>query len=526
MSTPFDPASVAEGSKEPNREGPWDALQRRWKIIVATAVLLVVVVGASSVLQTKQYTASATLLFRSTDFAQQLFGTNFLPPSKDPSRDAATNQNLVRLRTVADRTADALKNGLTGAEIADRVTAEPQGASDLVLVKAVDPSPERAARIATEFARQFVQFRRDADQRVVNAAGRLVTRELGAMTPAQKASSQGQSLLRRQGQLEILASLQTGNAELVQAAAVPAHPSSPRTKRNVLLAAVLGLVLGAGIALFVDRLDQGIRSVRDVEQLLPVPVLAQVPRRGGLSAGDTGIHPTSGDLDAFRLLRSHLRYFNVDGKVRTLLVTSAEAGAGKTTVAIGLGLALAQGGDRVVLVEADLRRPALRARLGRTGAREGLAEVLSGELELADALTTETVEIAGAGPGPSITVLGAGLSAPNPAELLESARMRALLAELREQFDIVVVDSAPPLLIPDSTPLLRIVDGVVAVCRIGGTKRSGASRLAAYLRSIDSPLLGSVVNDIRSSRHGGYGYGYGYGDYESNREDRTLVGRA
>lgn len=508
---------MAGGSHEPGLDSVREALRRRWKVLAATLVLLIVAVLVSSVLQEKRYTASATLLFRSTDFAQQLFGTNFLSPSKDPSRDAATNQNLVRLRTVADRTARSLDNGLTGTEIAERVTTEPQGASDLVLVKVTDTIPERAAEIATEFARQFVEFRRGADQRVVQAAVDLVERELAAMSSSQRASSQGQSLQRRRGQLEVLASLQTGNAELVQAAAVPTKASSPRIKRNLVLAAVLGLVLGTGLALLVDRLDQGIRSTRDVEQLLPVPVLAHVPRRGGLSANDSGIHPSSNDLDAFRLLRSHLRYFNVDGQVRTLLVTSAEAGAGKTTVTIGLGLALAQGGDRVVLVEADLRRPALRARLGNTAPREGLAEVLSGELPLSDALTVEEVAISGVPGAVSVNVLGAGLSAPNPAELLESARMRQVLDDLREQFDIVLVDSAPPLMIPDSTPLLRAVDGVVAVCRIGGTKRSGATRLVSYLQSIESPLLGSVVNDIPANRRANYGYYYG--GYETSSDD-------
>ncbi len=524
MTTPFGPPPEAKGPHDPRHEGPLEALQRRWKVIVATTVLLVVIVGLGSALQGKQYAASATLLFRSTDFAQQLFGTNFLAASKDPARDAATNQNLVRLRTVADRTASALDNGLSGRQIADRVTVEAQGTSDLVIVKAVDSSPQRAAQIATEFAQQFVTFRREADQRVVNAAGDLVERELDGMTAAQRRTSQGQSLLQRRAELEILASLQTGNAELVQAAAPPESPSSPRTKRDVALAAVLGLVLGAGLALLVNRLDQGIRSVRDVERLLPVPVLAQIPRRDGLSATEIGMRPASIDLDAFRLLRSHLRYFNVDGKVRTLLITSAEAGAGKTTVAIGLGLALAQGGDRVVLVEADLRRPALRSHLGNTAPCKGLAEVLSGDLELCDALTTEVVEVGGVAQAPEITVLGAGLVAPNPAELLESARMKRVLKELGERFDVVLVDSAPPLLIPDSTPLLRVVDGVIAVCRIGGTKRSGASRLDSYLRSLDSPLLGTVVNDIRSSRQGGYGYGYG--EYGSDRPDRAAEAQA
>src|SRR5690606_38624006 len=124
-----------------------------------------------------------------------------------------------------------------------------------------------------------------------------------------------------------------------------------------------------------DRLDQGIRSVQEIERILPVPVLAQVPRRTGLraaprpGAGSDAINPTSADLDPFRLLRSHLRYFNVDREMKSLLITSAEAGAGKTTVSICLAAALVQGGDRVVLIEADLRRPALRARLGETTPR-------------------------------------------------------------------------------------------------------------------------------------------------------------
>jgi capsular exopolysaccharide synthesis family protein len=495
-----------------------DAIRRRWRVAVACAVIVPVLVGLYSVLQPKEYTATSVLLFRSTDFAQQLFGSTVMSGSKDPSREAATNANLVSLRAVSALTAKELGDKTT-AEVADAVTAAPEGTSDLVKISATDKRPAEASRIATTFADQFVQFRRQADEAVIDRANQLVTRQLASMSPKEKATPQGESLQRRSDQLRILASLQTGNAEVVQRAGIPTHPSSPRVLRNVVIALFLGMVLGVGLALLVDRLDQGIRSVDEIEKLIPAAVLARVPRRDGLRSAGVGataspLHPSASDLDAFRLLRSHLRYFNVDREVKTLLVTSADAGAGKTTVSLCLAAALVQGGDRVVLVEADLRRPALRDRAGVAGTQPGLAEVLTGGTTLAEALIELPLEVAegDADTDVQVTMLGSGAMPPNPAELLESRRMLEVLDELRADYDIVIVDSAPPLIVPDAVPLLRAVDGVIVVCRVGATRRTEAQRLSDLMATLGAPVLGTVANDIKSSGQFGRDYGYyGYG---------------
>lgn len=487
------------------------ALRRRWKLIVAAVILVPLVVGVISALQEKQYSASSTLLFRSTNFAEQLFGTSYLPASKDPAREAATNANLVSLDAVAVRTARKLGGGVTGSEVADKVEAAPEGASDLVTVTARDPDPRRAAEIARVFADQFVQFRRQADQAVINRAQSLVADRLVTMSPRQRAGSQGRTLQQRADQLQILASLQTGNAEVVEQATVPGSPSSPRVARNIALAIVLGAALGLGLALLADRLDQGLRSVEEIEDVFPSPVLAQIPRRPGLrSAGaaqDRALHPEAADLDPFRLLRTRLRYFNVDRTVRTILVTSADPGAGKTTVSMCLAVALAQAGDRVILLEADLRRPALRERLGVTAPTAGLSELLAGDITLTDAIKAVEVPLGEHAPV-TLDLIASGAVPPNPAELLESQRMRDLLAELSDQYDAVIVDSAPPLLVPDTVPLLGTVDGVLAVLRVGSTPRREAAALASQLAGVSSPLLGTIANDVRRSRLYDYSYTY------------------
>lgn len=484
-------------------------LRRRWRIIVLCAVL----VGASAVgfslLQSKAYTASASLLFRDPGFDQKLFGTSFFIPNNDPTREAATNIDLVSLPTVAARTANVL--GLRAGLIKSEVSVRGVGQANVAKISATDPSPVRAAKIANVYAQQYILFRQQADRSKISAAQGLVQNKLASLSPSQRNSDGGQ-LQNRSDQLGILAALQTGNAELVQAANVPNSPSSPLTKRNGILGTLLGLMLGIGLAFGADRLDRRIRDASGLEAAYGVPILGTVPESPVYQRTGAGSLPPI-EAEAFALLRARLRYFNVDRDVRSLLITSAIPGEGKTTVALNLAIAEALAGTtKIVLVEADLRRPVLSRRLGIPSG-PGLAEILSRNATLESALREIPPpghENGSNGFVSSLSVITAGAIPPNPAELIESRAMIDLLSALSERFDLVIIDCPPTAIVSDAIPLMRLVSGVVIVSRIGVTTRDVARHLHEQLIKLNAPTLGVVANAVPPTSRGYYGYGYGY----------------
>jgi capsular exopolysaccharide synthesis family protein len=470
-------------------------LRRRSTILLVCVVALPAGALGYSLSAGKEYTATAKLLFRDPGFDQKLLGGPVLAPSVDPAREAATNIGLVSLETVAGRAASAITSRrLTPAEIIGKVTVAAQGQSNVVAVSAVDGDPEFAARLANTISRQYIAFRRDADRSKIDQAVRLVQRQLRGLTAAQRDGSQGRSLRQQVNQLRVLAALQTGNAELVQRALAPDAPSSPKPLRNAILALILALALGVGLALLLDRLDSRLRGGDDAERLLGRPVLGTIPESSSLR-GDHGdaLHLAGQEAEAFRTLRANLRYYDIDHDVRSLLVTSSAPGDGKSTVARYLAATAAAAGVHAVLVEADLRRPTLNALYPVLRPR-GLSEVLSDQATLAATIQQLPVSVAGAPTGKTLDVIGAGSPPPNPTDLLESERMRAVLADLHETYDLVVVDSSPVTVVPDSIPILREVDGVLVVMRESRSTTAGARRLRDQLTHLGVTPLGLVMN--------------------------------
>ena len=342
--------------------------------------------------------------------------------------------------------------------------------------------------------------------------GKLVSNSLDRLSPAERQGHQGQTLQNRISQLETLKALQTGNAEVVQQATVPTSPSSPKTQRNTILGAVLGLLLGIALAFLAERFDRRLRSVDDLEEAFELPMLGSIPDSKTLAtANGVGAPLTFADREAFRMLRTRLRYFNVDREVKSVLVTSASPKDGKSTVAWYLASTAASAGSRTLLVEADLHQATL-ATYHKLDPIPGLAEILTHQVSVDGAIQTITVEDRSNGSEDArrLDAITAGATPPNPAELIDSHEMARVLAEFTDRYDLVVIDTPPVSLLADAIPLMKLVSGVIVVGQVGKTTRDEAAHLREQLRKLDAPVLGVAANRIREGRRYGRGYGYYY----------------
>lgn len=296
---------------------------------------------------------------------------------------------------------------------------------------------------------------------------------------------------------------------VTQKATVPTVPVSPKVKLNLALGLLVGLGLGAGGALLRAQLDTRITHVSDVEQVTGRTPLGVVPfDNGSKSQPLISSDQSSPRAEAYRTLRTNLRFTDVDHPPRVLVVTSALPGEGKSTSTCNIALTLALNGSRVVLVEADLRKPRAAGYLGLDSV-VGLTNVLAGQYRLDDVLVTYQ--------GGLLTVLPAGPVPPNPSELLGSQQLSTTLRTLAATFDYVIVDAAPLLPVTDAAVLSSAADGALVVVRHSKTTRDELQRALQALEAANARVLGSVVNFAPVRKRGragnGYGYGYGYGGY-------------
>ncbi|MDT0156345.1 polysaccharide biosynthesis tyrosine autokinase [Microbacterium sp. ARD32] len=281
----------------------------------------------------------------------------------------------------------------------------------------------------------------------------------------------------------------------------PAVPAAFQSSPNKTQDAILGIVVGGLLAVLAitvwTLLDRRVRSVTALDEVTDLPVLGQVPyRRGGWETAAFLSSPNGSAAEAHRQVRSALKFSAVERPIETLAVTSSVAGEGKTTSSVNLALAFVEMGQRVLLIDADLRRPNVAHVLGLENI-VGLSTVLVDSIELQDAIVSIPAEL---------DVLVAGERVPNPAQLLASHRMTEVLAELRAQYDLLIIDTAPVLSVADATIISQYADSTIVVTNTRKTTRAQLERCLTALHAVGANLAGIVLNKVREQKKEKYLY--------------------
>jgi succinoglycan biosynthesis transport protein ExoP len=471
-------------------------LRRRALIVIAVTVLAGAAAAAFAYATRDSYESTAKLLFSQTIGPEQQ-ALGLIPGTPDADNLAASNVQAVGSRAVAvDTTKDLGGQGIDMSvdDVQNDVTVTGARDTDVVVIVATAKSAKRAATLATVYAENAARLSDEAQRERARKALANVQQQLAELPPDQADSKNAEDLRDDQARLRTLADVGLGSPRLIQRGYIPtAETGNPI--QTVILGTLFGVLLGVGLALVREQSDRKLRRTEQVTAAFEAPVLTTVPRSRALKR-----HKPFADLppqvaEAFRMLQMNLRFAR-DEPVRSVLVTSAKTGEGKTTVSWNLAAAAASGGLSVALVEADLRRPSLADRYDLETA-PGLAEALQGEVSISAAMQT-ILPIQGnatpVGHPRSQHVIFAGQAAPNPWALMQSSVMARVLDVLRKDHDLVVIDTPPIPHVADAISLLRHVDGVLITASVNSTRGPDASRLRDQLLGLDANVLGVVAN--------------------------------
>ena len=328
------------------------------------------------------------------------------------------------------------------------------------------------------------------------------------------------SLLQSYEEVRLAETTSLDNVIVVEPAEVPTSPVKPRTRMNTLLAAVVGSMLAVGTAFLIEYLDDTIKSPAEIAELLGLSSLAAIPRIPGGEIEDKLIpaeHPKSHISEAYRMLRTNIQFSSPDRPLKAPLISSPGPTEGKSLTVANLGVVMAQAGQRVILVDSDLRRPVLHRIFGLSR-DSGLTSALFNEDSDVDHWLQPTqVE--------NLRVLASGPLPPNPSELLGSQRMERLIEKLKTHADVILFDSPPTLAVTDAAVLTNWVDGTILVIDAGTTRRGLAQRAASELAKVGANILGATLNRVSLDSRSGYYYYYYYYYYSDEGEERHRRGK-
>ena len=446
-------------------------------IVVFMAILGVGVAAGITYKTTPQYEAKIELFVSTPSSA---FDISALAQGSSFSQQRVKSYaQIVNSPQVLDPVIKQLNLSTTSDQLAKRVKASAPLDTVLIDISVTDPSPTRAADIANAIGNQFSITANDLE--AANASG-----------------------------------AQTIKVSVVKSAFVPQFPSSPKKSLNILLGLILGFGLGVGLAILRLTFDNTMKNEEDLDGTQLLAVIGYDPAAEKSPLIST-ISKYASRTEAYRQLRTNLNYSKGITPPRTIAVTSALPGEGKTTSSINLAIALAQSGFKTIVVEADLRRAKMAYYFGHSKSELGLSDVLKqatlDDPEKAVRLIVKEIPI---GDDNSLSVLFGGHAPQNPAELLDSNNFRELLGYLARKYEYVIVDCPPTLPVADASIIATQVDGVVIVVKANQTRRVQYYGVRDSILNVGGTVLGATLNMVPASRvYGDYGYRYGYG-YKGN----------
>lgn len=449
-------------------------LRQRWTTVVASALLVLAATAAVTWTTTPIYTASAQVYLSALDRTPEEGGA--------PSVYAITRDDLNTYVAVmgSPEVQDPLRErlGLAPGTPID-VTAEVAQTSPILAITARSSDPQLAADIA-------------------NATGPQLAEVATTFSP----------LLRAAGQ-EV-------GATTISPASPPGAPTSPNVSRNLALGLLTGLVLGVGLALVRHTADTRVRSDADIKALSTSPMLGHLPVVK-TAEGESRLHfetdPRSPYAEAIRRLRTNLMFVDVTTGRHAFVVTSAMPSDGKTVTSVNLGLAIADAGTRVLLVDADLRNPSVAKTMGIDGS-VGLTTVLLGRVAAEDVVQQWR--------DTNLFVLPAGQIPPNPSELLGSEPMEELFSKLLHDYEFIIVDSPPVVPVIDAVVLERYTGGILMVVGADRTRKRDLSHALKSLETVKAKVAGFAINTVPVKSADLYHYGYRYGGrYGSHYGDKA-----
>ncbi|MAU81603.1 MAG: protein tyrosine kinase [Gordonia sp.] len=440
-------------------------LRQGWWVIALSALLAAVISTAISLAVTPQFASSATLYVTSGSGSSEASAA--YQGSLASQQRVASYVSLAHSDAIITRAIQESGLAMSDTEARDAISASAMPDTVLLEVQAVNKDPRAAAQLANQVADAMVQYVATLEQ------------------PADGEPPQAR-------------------LTVVSAATAPSSPVSPNVRRNVGLALIVGGVAGVLGVIARSRMNTTLSSEDDVARIVGEPILSSIPEDSRLAQAGVVDFMAGGSLaaEAFRRLRTNLAYVLVDRPARKIVVTSSLQDEGKTTVSLNIAASIAEAGDSVVLVGADLRMPSVAERLNITG-DVGLTSVLRGDVTIADAIQQTSY--------PNFDVLPCGEIPPNPAELLATPRMGQCLEELAASYDYVVVDTPPILPVTDPAVVAQWADGVIVAVRLGNAKAPQLNSAMQRLQDVQAPILGLVLNRSRQAAILGSETYYSYG---------------
>jgi polysaccharide biosynthesis transport protein len=518
---------------------------RRIIVVIRRHILLIVVLTLALGGAAYAYSASKTPMYEAT--AQMLYSPqlNVNDPLNqgytDPTSQELEMQSAVTIvtgpelsKSVETKLGDPASWPLYDVSAAVTTSdAQATGATDNGVAVTVDSTdPQWAAKLANAYAYAFVQWRIETDQARLAKAEAVISQQLKSyQTAGQKASTDYVLLTQRLQDLQILSSTATGNFSVAVPASPPGAPYAPRPMRSAVLGGAFGFVLAVGLAFLREKLDTKLHDSREVREITQLPVIGRVGRipDEALAKGPLIVtsEPEGRAAEAIRALRSSLQFAALGEESRVLMVVSAQKGEGKSLLTANLAVSLALAGKRVVLVDADLRRPRLHT-LFRIRNSVGASSVIAGITPLADAiqayepLATPVVTVRGNGRGDTspgearamnttMWILTSGPIPPNPGEMVSSSRFAAMIQQLVDQgFDHVLIDSPAFLPVGDTAALAAVADGILYLVNMQVTKKPVLDEARDFLASLPPKTLGIVtVMDSGTGRERYHYYTHG-----------------